>query len=179
MLPALQSRFDEIEQQRVLLLARLSSKDPASLSYHPGAGSWSMLQVVQHLVLVEQLVMTGMIKPARPMVKRRWWHRVGAWLVAFVFRHGFRVPAPSKAVVPLDDMPLDVSERSWVSLRVQLRAFLEEITPERSGQLGFRHFVSGPHDIAGTLDFIRSHFDHHLRQIGRIEASASRSGVAR
>ena len=174
LLPELQDRFDAIEDQRHALIARLQTADESLLQHHPAPGSWSILQVVEHLLLVEQLVVKTMKRATRPIVRRRWWHRVGGWMVAFVFRHGFRVPAPSRKVVPVADTPLDVSSQNWDALRMELRSFLDATTPDSARLLGFRHPVSGPLDIPSTLDFIREHFDHHLRQIARIESSAGR-----
>ena len=171
MLPELQQKFDAIEERRQALFDRLARDDDARLRYHPAPGSWSMLQVVEHLVLVEGLVVKTMLRPDRPVVQRRWWHRIGAWLVSIVLGSGLRVPAPSRRVVPIADTPLHESRASWDDLRRQLLAFLNGTTAESARLLGFRHPVSGPLDVPASLDFIRTHFDHHMRQIARIESS--------
>ena len=171
MLPALQSRFDAIEDRRKAFLAHLASMDDGKLHYRPKPTAWSLLQVAQHLVLLEQLVLKTTLRDPKPGVRRHWWHRIGAWMVGFVFRFGFRVPAPTRMVVPLNEKPLGESAAQWSELRAKLMAFLETCTPERAKAFGFRHPVSGPQDVYGTLDFIASHHDHHLRQVGRIEAA--------
>ena len=171
MLPALQSRFDAIEHRRQSLLDHLRGLDDAQLRYRPTSGGWSLLQVAQHLVLLERMVFKSVIRDPRPGVRRRWWHAIGAKMVAFVFRHGLRVPAPTKKVVPLEDTPLEESANQWAELRAQLKGFLDSATPERAAALGWRHPVSGPLDVYGALDFVATHHDHHLRQVERIEAS--------
>lgn len=175
MLPALQSRFDAIAHRRQRLLDHLGTLDDAALRYRPTPGAWSLLQVAQHLVLLERLVLKAMIRDPRPGVRRRWWHSIGARMVAFVFRHGFRVPAPTRKVVPLEDTPLEESARQWADLRAELHTFLEAATPERAQALGWRHPVSGPLDVYGTLDFLATHHDHHLRQVERIETAYAAS----
>ena len=176
MLPELEQKFHAIEEQRLGLFDRLSRLDESSLRYHPGPESWSMLQVVAHLVLVEQIVLKTMQRGERPMVRRRWWHAIGAWIVSIVMGRGLRVPAPSKKVVPIGDTPLTESKARWDEMRLQLRAFLETTTVESARCLGFRHPVAGPLDVPSSLDFVRTHFDHHMRQIARIESSAAKSG---
>jgi uncharacterized damage-inducible protein DinB len=171
MLPELRTRFDAIEQRRHAHLERLATLDDTLLRYHPAPRSWSMLQVTEHLVLLEQIVVKAMIREPRPDVHRRWWHRIGAWMVTFVFRYGFRVPAPTRKVVPTEETPLERSAERWSALRSQMAAFLESATPERARVLGWRHPVAGPLDVASTLDFVATHHDHHLRQIARIEKS--------
>lgn len=179
MIPAIQTRFDAIENRRQALLAHLGTLDASALSYRPRSSAWSLLQVAQHLVLLEKLVLKVVIRDPRPGVRRRWWHGIGTWMVAFVFRHGFRVPAPTRMVIPLDNTPLEQSAAQWAELHAQLAAFLETVTPERAKALGFRHPVSGPHDVYGALDFIAVHHDHHLRQVARIEnAYAANERVA-
>lgn len=171
MLLALQSRFDAIAHRRQSLLDHLRNLDDAQLHYRPTASAWSLLQVAQHLVLLERIVVKSVIRDPRPGLRRRWWHAIGARLVAFVFRHGFRVPAPTRKVVPLENTPLEESARQWADLRADLSAFLETITPERAKALGWRHPVSGPLDVYGALEFVASHHDHHLRQVERIESA--------
>lgn len=171
MLPALQSRFDAMESRRQALLVHLGTLNTSALRYRPRPSAWSLLQVAQHLVLLDQLVLKTVLRDPRPGIRRRWWHRIGAWMVAFVFRHGFRVPAPTKMVVPLGEKPLDESAAQWSELRAKLAVFLETASPERAKAFGFRHPVSGPQDVYGALDFIAVHHDHHLRQVARIEAA--------
>jgi hypothetical protein len=173
MLPALQSRFDAIEDRRKAFLARLGNMDAAELGYRPRPSAWSLLQVAQHLVLLEQLVLKTATRDPRPGVRRRWWHRIGGWMVAFVFRFGLRVPAPTRMVVPIDQKPLGETAAEWSELRAKLAAFLETCTPERAKALGFRHPLSGPQDVYGALDFLAGHHDHHLRQVARIQNSAN------
>lgn len=171
MLTELRTRFDAIENRRHALLGKLATLDEDQLRYHPAPGAWSMLQVTEHLVLLEQLVIKAMTREPRPGVRRRWWHQIGSWMVAFVFRHGFRVPAPTRKVVPAEETPLERSAEQWAALRAQMATFLESATPERASALGFRHPVSGPLDVAATLDFVATHHDHHMRQVARIEKS--------
>lgn len=171
MLTELRTRFDAIEQRRLAHLARVATLDDELLRYHPEPGSWSIIQVTEHLVLLEQMVVKAMTRELRPGVRRRWWHRIGAWMVAFVFRHGFRVPAPTRRVVPTEETPVERSAEQWAALRTQMAAFLESVTPERARVLGFRHPVAGPLDVVATLDFVATHHDHHMRQIARIEQS--------
>lgn len=177
MLPELQERFDAIEDRRRALFERLARVGDEDLRHHPSPTSWSLLQVVEHLVLVEGLIVKSMLRADQPVIRRRWWHRIGAILVSIVLTRGFRVPAPSKKVVPLSNTPLHESGAKWDELRRQLREFLERTTPDSARQLGFRHPVSGPLDLPSSLDFVRAHFDHHMRQIARIEASIRRAAT--
>lgn len=177
MIAELQQRFDAIQQQRQSLLDCLRALDTKLLEYQPSPRSWSMLQVAQHLVLVETLLVDSMLRADRPPVRVRWWHAIGRWLLFLVYRYGLRVPAPTKRIIPVAKPPLEESARAWEALRQRLRAFLEATTPESARNLGFRHPVSGPHDVAETLDFIRMHFEHHLRQLARIQVSAATKGI--
>ena len=174
MLPQLRERFQAIEDRRNALLTKLAGLSEDQLRYHPKPGSWSLLQVAEHLVLLEELVYAAMTKDNRPIVRRRWWHKIGEWLLSLVLKYQLRVPAPTKRIVPVADTPLEDIRRHWESVRDRFRTFLEASTPESVQRLGLRHPVSGPYDIPGTLEFVAAHFDHHLNQIRRIEASAAR-----
>src|SRR6476659_156037 len=97
---ALFRRLDRLERRRAALLERLASMSPAQLTARPAAGSWNVLDVVQHVVIVEELVLRALgTRPGPLSLAERL--RSGARLTALriYLRSGGRVQAPTPAIL--------------------------------------------------------------------------------
>ena len=53
------AKLDNMEQQKVTLLARIGALDVATLTAKESADKWSVLDVIEHMVLVEEHVFQG------------------------------------------------------------------------------------------------------------------------
>ena len=159
-----------MERQRTSLLNRLESFAAEQLAFRPGAGAWSVAEVVHHLVLVEEAFVrqSGLDASKRPATPGM---RAGAAYLAViaVLRTGLRVKAPSKAVVPTGAVPLADSRGRWAATRADLRAFLETVSAPVLRRAVFKHPLAGWLTVPQGLGFLEVHVDHHLRQIARIE----------
>ncbi len=107
MLPTLRKRFDRLEQQRVALLRGLAAVDQAGLEFRPADGGWSSLDVVEHLVLAEEL-MVGALRKDKAATLSRWarWRADATLRVVFlVFALRRRLRAPTAAILPSGQSP--------------------------------------------------------------------------
>ncbi|MGI9040942.1 MAG: DinB family protein [Gemmatimonadales bacterium] len=57
MLVSLQRRVERMERQRAALLLEVAALSPAQLRFHPDPDSWCPLDVVEHLVRVEEAIL--------------------------------------------------------------------------------------------------------------------------
>ena len=171
MIAQLQSRFDELERRREEFLQRLNEQTSEQLHYSPAAGSWSLLQIAEHLRLVEERLIAGWLvdHPGREQLRRRLRHRITyAAVMTLVFRMGLRVRMPGPGVAPEVPPGLPEVARRWSELRAELASQLGTLTERSATNLFIRHPVLGPLDAADALRFLRVHFDHHMRQVGRV-----------
>jgi len=53
MLPAIQKRYENLSQKRQALLKHLDSQSPEALSFKAGTDKWSVVEAIEHLVVVE------------------------------------------------------------------------------------------------------------------------------
>src|SRR5712691_8668640 len=131
MLRQLERRIGRLERQRAALLRELNAMSPARLVFHPAPGSWSALDLVEHLVLVEEAVLGGI--PGRPAVRSLADSARAAVvlpLLYLTFARGRRLPAPSRAILPVGGSSLAQLEARWTRARANLRAVLQLMGPE-------------------------------------------------
>lgn len=172
MLRALDRQFAELEAQRLAVETVLDNLTPRQATYRIGDSSWTIPQVVDHVVRVERAVLAGARKPGvnRARWKRDLRKRILMWSV---FTLGVRISVPRRVqhVAPDRDVTLDDARRSWIDVRTAWREFLETILPDQLGQLAIRHPLAGPFGYGEVLGFLNGHLRHHTRQIHRIRRS--------
>ena len=165
----LERRLDDMDDWKDALLGALSIESPGRLAFRPGGKGWSALDVVQHLVLVEEGVLGYARKklqgPPQPVALL---DRAKLTLLVGVLRSPIRFRAPLPQVVPAETFPLDALSARWETVRGELRDLLVSLPDERKRALVFRHPISGPLDPSGTLTFLDEHAKHHDAQVRRI-----------
>lgn len=158
-----------MDRWKSAFLDSLSAGSPERLAFRANGAGWNVLDVVQHLVLVEEGVLAyarkKLLAPPQPIsiVDRA----KLALLVGFL-RSPLRFRAPVAQVVPSETLPLETSVDRWDRSRRELRALLLGLPEERRAALFFRHPVAGGLDPAGTLVFLNEHARHHEAQVRRI-----------
>jgi hypothetical protein len=171
MLRQLEHRIGRLEQQRAALLRELHGMRPARLAFHPAPASWSALDLVEHLVLVEEAVLRGI--PDRPTTRSLADSARAAMVLPVLylaFARGGRLRAPTRDVVPVGGSSLAQLEARWTRARANLRAVLQLMGPEDLSRPFFRHPVIGWLTTLEGLGFLERHVGHHLRQVERIRA---------
>jgi uncharacterized damage-inducible protein DinB len=174
MLAANRTRFAALERRRQALLGELETLGDSALSFRPAPGTWSLLEVVHHLVLVERGILQPVQdEPAQPRRRRNLRERVGCAAVWLVFKLGLRVKIPTKRVRPQPGLSLSWLDREWSASRTSLEAYLDSTPASKPSETMFRHPIGGPMNVEQTLLFLTRHFDHHRRQISRIRRSGA------
>ena len=177
--------LDEI-RTRLLAIVRAHPESVREATRAPGGG-WTPTQVLQHLYLVEALMLAGLEaqptgsadrsagQPAggsenRPASRgtRSLRHRLGGLAVHLVFRLGLRVRMPTHRVNPEPPLPFSEVEERWVPVARKLRSRLEEARVSAPGAPVMRHPVSGPLDPDEAASFLLKHMRHHEAQLQRI-----------
>lgn len=171
MLPILRSRFDELERQRRALNAQLSAFTPAQIAFRPGDRSWSIADVVQHLILVEEGTLQFLTKkPPRPD-NRSMLKRMRFPIFKLLAGLDLRVKVPVPSVIPTGHWTLGELATRWDSVRAKYERYLESVTESQLPMLVFKHAFAGPVTIVGVLDVLRLHTVHHQHQLRRIRSA--------
>jgi uncharacterized damage-inducible protein DinB len=169
MIPQLQRRFDELEEERLDFLSRMKGLSEEQLLFRPVAGHWNLAQITQHLMLVEQSFLSHIGEEKYRSRKPRFHPLIGKALVWVYFKMELKVKVPVKKAIPDDIMPLDRSTALWEEKRAALRNYFESFDQDRSRQKIFFHPYMGGLDSAEFLSFMKRHFDHHMKQAERIK----------
>src|SRR4051794_691928 len=114
MQPQLRTAFDALERRRRDLFDRLAGFDDAQLAFRPSEGAWCLLEVAEHLAIVEEALLAqandaAFVRSLRKTLKSR----VLMQIVWFVLKTEIRVKAPVKALVPTAVAPLDETARRF------------------------------------------------------------------
>jgi hypothetical protein len=170
MLRQLERRFDRLERQRAAMLRELNAMTPGRLVFHPAPGSWSALDLVEHLVMAEEAVLRGI--PDRPQT-RSLADSARAAMVLPLLSLGF-----ARGTLPSGGSGLPQLEIRWTRARANLRAVLGLMGPEDLSRPLFRHPVVGWLTTLEGLGFIERRVEHHLHRVRRIRALRSYVALA-
>jgi hypothetical protein len=172
MLPDLSRRLAVLDEARDSFLEPIRSSSESQRSFRPTPGSWSMLDVAEHLVLAEEKSLLGMLKGPPPGTTVTPVARIRMALVLLVMKSALRVKVPVARVLPTGSVALPELERRWMEARRGLGAFLESITEEEAGTARFRHPIGGWVTVGKGVTFNAEHIGHHARQVRRIQRAA-------
>lgn len=151
----------------------LSAYTAEQLNRKPAPGQWSVMQVVNHVMMAEAGSLNYLKKklsdPAA-IKKAGIGSAIRTWLLNLSqIIPGLKFKAPS--FISEDKLP-PVSDREavfqqWRTGRAALRAFLESQPDEIFTKEAFRHPRAGRMTIVQMLSFFKSHLNRHARQIKR------------
>jgi hypothetical protein len=159
-------QLDRIEQKRRDLLAVVTALDPRVATTRPLSDAWSVAEIIEHLVLVENTVI-GDFSALDALVERprRLKDRILYRVVMFVLRFRIRVKAPSRAMVPTGRWSLTEAISIWEENHRRLRRYVESLDRTGLRRQVFRHPITGPVDVAQGIAMMEAHLDTHIRQV--------------
>ena len=162
----LQERLRRLDETRAALLDRIQGMSPDQLAATPRAGKWSILEIVEHLVLAERMVLRGLPDPSLLVERpRRPGHHVRYLLVVLILKSGIPVRVPSRAMVPKGGRGLGELRQLWDESQEWLRAYAGRLDARGLRKAVFEHPVAGPLTLEQAVRLDQIHVDGHARQI--------------
>ncbi|WP_448518955.1 DinB family protein [Rhodoflexus sp.] len=170
MQPAIEQAFQKMERWRLTMQALVADYSAQDQRFQPNAGSWSMLQVMKHLIIAETSILNAIKKnlQRQELADNNLSQKLGYWLTKTILRLPVKIKAPVEALIPEVATDYEKVVAEWGSLRAKWRDLLENFPPELIHKNVFRHPVAGFFTIGQTIDFCCYHIKHHLQQIDRI-----------
>ena len=166
--PELSSLWGKLEAQRHEMLSLIDEMQPEELLYKAEPDRWSILQVLQHVVLSDE----GMRRteselrdhPLRDMLQPgKMFH-----VVKDVLEKDVPVDVPHPALNPDGQTNVEDLRSKWQNERQAMAALLESVRSENHNRIMFSHAATGPLTARQMLDIALAHTNTHLRQIKRI-----------
>ena len=171
MISELRDKFEMYDRSRRALLDDLAVLNDDQLRKKPSPSEWSILQIVQHMVLAERDVMQYLPEPKELIHRKRGLRaRIFYVVVLLILKWNIRVPVPSEGMVPDGNTSLSELRQQWDENMRWFRGYVDALGPEDLQRAVFSHPIAGPltGPQAGTL--AQYHFEAHLRQINNTKA---------
>ena len=171
MLAKIQEQFERLTQKRQALLQHLESQPPDSLSFKAGPDKWSVVEAIEHLVIVEENFLEQIrtnTPTSSPDPEKRSPDKYQ--IVLKVMRRDVEVDVPHESMEPHGHFGFSELLEKWEAIRKKMQGLLEEIESDDPEVMVYQHPYAGPLNIAETLEFIEVHFDNHIRHIDVILA---------
>lgn len=157
-------RLDRIERLRASLLADLAALPAGALAAHPIEGKWSILEIVEHLVLAEAGFIRALDR-ADPLPRRTPKDVVLHAVVMFVLRYDVPVRVPARSMLPTGGRGLGELSDAWIANHRRLREWLGTRDAASLRRPLVRHPVAGPLSPKQALRMLEVHLRRHMRQI--------------
>lgn len=160
------------QRQVEALFGEISSCSDAALNQRPPGGSWSVIQVMHHLIISEEQSLRYVQKKLsfNPKLNNA---GLMEWLRARTLWFYLNVPIKFKAppMVGDENLPefvsLDDTRARWLTIRKEWADYLEKMPAEVVGKAVYRHPIVGRLGWSGMFTFFTTHFNRHLKQIRR------------
>ena len=172
----LESKFNQLESSRLQLLAELEKRDDKELNFHPGKDKWSVIQVMHHLIIIEQLSIGYINKKLTyktNIKKSGFGAAIRVFVLTLILKMPFRFKAPKIVSEVPDNSDFKETKDQWDQIRKEMRELFDNLPEELLNKNIFKHALAGKMNIYQMLGFMEEHFKHHVKQIDRILKSFS------
>jgi len=170
MLPELSDLWAKIETRHQEMFDLIDELTPEQLLFKPEPDRWSILQVLQHVILGAQGMRRSEAElrdnPLREILKPGEMVKV----VMDVLVNDVPVDVPDPSMEPNGEVTVEELRVIWEKERRGVAALLETVTAENHEQVMFSHAAAGPLTALQMLEIAEAHLGTHRRQIDRIRA---------
>lgn len=159
-------KLHKINQQRRALIDRLQELPDDLLSTRPLPDKWSIIEILEHLVLSERDVFQGLPKPADAISQQRKpSDRVAYWIVLMAL--GLRIPvkAPSPKAIPTGRTSFAKLRRQWDCNYEWLESYVKELPGDNFNDAVFSHPIAGQLTLEQAIRMGQIHLALHMSQI--------------
>ena len=159
MLQELNLLYRSIEERRGEMLTYLEAMTDERQNKNPTPTEWSPLQVMEHIVIVEEYVASP-LPPAdnKVLLKGHLFMTFGVGLM----RTGLRIPTIPQAV-PSNALDFAAVRQRWSDARNCLLSKLKTVAQENQAAPIAPHPIAGPLTAKQTLELLDAHLIYHLR----------------
>ncbi len=161
-------KVKEFESRRNSLLNELAGFDPGVLAAAPGETGWSVIEIVEHLVVAEREVLMGLPEPAEMKRYDRTFKNKLMLKVVMLVLGRIRVKVPSRTMIPKGGGDLSDLRSRWDESQDWLRRYIEECDPAQLNEAVFKHPVAGPINAPQVVEMGIAHLDAHTKQIRKV-----------
>lgn len=167
----LENQYKKFEQNRKSLLDSLQSVQGEKLNLPPAADKWSVIQILNHLIMAESGTFGYLKKKIQgidSLEKTSFTNWFGYQLIKIYLVLPIKIKAPQGIAQPAGDEKLVDVIAKWDKLRADWYQFLTQIKDSDLEKAIFKHPFGSRLNIYQTIGFCDDHFKRHERQIKNI-----------
>lgn len=168
-----ESLYHVLEALKGSVLNEFKNYSDKQLQFRPDAESWNLLQVLEHLVLAEKMTLLS-IRKGLSRGDRVRNQSAGSKLRMMALKIALFLPlkfkAPKMVEVGNSGKGFRELSKDWDIVREQIRELLAGANEEALRKELFLHPRAGMLTIPQALDFLKSHLQHHQKQIESIKS---------
>ena len=173
MFSEIQNIFQGLEEKHKALLEQLDALSEETLYFKAGADKWSIVEAIEHLVIVEEGMLAQLTGAASATALDPQDRSAKKFqIVIKVMERDIPADVPDASMEPHGEFTLEELLSRWDNVRRKTRAYIESLKSEDTANLVYRHPFAGPLKLAETLRFVDVHFDNHMRHLETIKARA-------
>jgi len=167
---SLNSNFEKVEKQRRDILAQLKAYDDKVLNQRPSENSWSVIEVIDHLVAAEKSTLQYLEKKTQDLASAQ---KVGlkekfrSLVLNAYLGSSKKFKSPEVALPGGQPMSLSQVRDSWDQVRSQIQAVWTRLPEHELDKNWFKHPAAGKLSFAQMLTFMQAHVGRHHKQISR------------
>lgn len=165
------SKIQILEAQRIHLIHRCASLELSTLHHSRAEGKWSVIQVLEHIVLSEEASVSYVFNKTQDLSSLKGISiksRVYFIFMKLALKLNMKYKAP-KLVNPLysESSSLEDLIPRWEATRARLED-LSKLSPNILDKGILKHPYIGYLNFSQMLGFFSSHYAHHLAQINAL-----------
>lgn len=161
--------MDENEKIREELLKTIEELTDEQLNEHPEEGRWSIIQVAEHLYLMEMAVVKGIADSLKDPQNTP----SDAKPIHLAADRSVRVDAPAFLVPSEDYLKLEDVKRKLASSRERLVTVMSGADEKALSSKSFKHPVFGSLSLDQWTEFVGYHEKRHIQQIDELKGKLS------
>ncbi len=170
---SLQPIFNRLQKKMIDLLEEVKDQPDSVLNTPPDNGGWSVLQVMYHMVLVEEHSMMY-VKKKLSFGKEIPDAGFKGYFRGIYLRNVFKIPFKIEAPIAVNEsnMPEEIRFwevlKKWKDSRAELEDFLNNVPDDLLKAELFKHPLVGKMTLKNMLYFFELHFKRHRKQLNKV-----------
>lgn len=164
------SVYAQMENERQQMLQQLAKYPADILEKKPDENSWSVTEVIYHLIVAERGALSYLNKKLEVggFGKATFQAGVKQKLLNFAISLPVKFKAPKIVQLPKDaNITYGEAITEWNEIRVNMKKAYEGLDDDFTGKELFKHPIAGKMNIVQGLKFMRQHMNRHIGQIER------------
>jgi uncharacterized damage-inducible protein DinB len=165
----MREQLQRIEALRDAVLAEVAAAPDTQRRHRPTPDAWSALEVLEHLVLAERVVLGPSAQwRDRPSASRSLRDRVRYHMVRLVLQQRIKVRTPSEQMRPSGRVSFTQLRTAWMTQQEALREFVLSLDAAGARRAIFHHPIAGPLTVRQALQLLEVHLRGHAAQVHRL-----------